>query len=110
MKLSWKWAVLFLAAMAIVGYIVTPKEVWQQRAQQREAKQAESAKVNQANFERVAVGMAFKEVEAILGKEYKENSAIGSLQTYSWKGGILKSITIVFDSGRVQSKTSSGLR
>jgi len=105
---------LFLVVMAIIGFIITPKEVWEKQAAQREANRRaaeESGKhITQENFQKITVGMTFDAVESILGKDWKEVSAAGSMQTYVWKGGIFRSITITLDNNLVFSKSSMGLK
>lgn len=104
------WFVIGVLGLALLGYFVTPKEVWEKQAAQKQAAKENADRINQANFEKIQVGMGWGAVEEILGNGWKEVSAVGSLQTYVWKGGFLKSITIILDNNRVFSKSSMGLK
>lgn len=80
-------------------------------------------KLTDENFERVTVGMSYSEVESILGEGKREDSGgVGitgagiptgqdsgssKQQTYTWEEDN-KQVVVVFNNGKVQSKSKLG--
>jgi len=80
-------------------------------------------KLTEENFDRLTVGMSYSEVEGIIGEGTREdsggygisgagiptgsNSGDSKQQTYTWdEDG--KKVIIVFNNGKLQSKSKSG--
>lgn len=92
------WAVIIVGAIGVAAQSL-PKST----------KPVEQSKISQENYDKILVGMTFREVEDILGKEWNELSTVGSMQTYRW-GSIFSGITISLNSNRVYAKTPHNLR
>lgn len=60
------------------------------------------------NYDGIRIGMAWQPVEDLLGKDWKEVSTIGTMQTYIWRHGF-RSITVILDNNRVAAKSANGL-
>ena len=60
--------------------------------------------VSRDNYNRIKDGMTMKKVEAILGPG-KEVSSSGGVTTYSWQDNEFNTISILFQKGKVKSKS-----
>lgn len=60
-------------------------------------------------YDKIAIGMPYEAVRAIIGFDGTEDSTVGDMSTYVWKDGGGK-IVCVFTNGFVSAKTHSGLK
>jgi hypothetical protein len=67
-----------------------------------------------AKYRRVALGMTYEEVVAVMGFEGEKISSIEldwmQTETYRWSGNWNTSIDVVFQQGRVTNKKQVGLK
>lgn len=92
--------------LAIVGYYLNKKA--------KESKQKrEATYITQAKFQSVRVGMSFDEVVALIGRPEKQLASAGDadndVSTFFWRGGVVAHAILVFQNGKLISKSQAGL-